>query len=86
MPQVDQKRTQQIILFRKAWAMLHGRTEIAGFQPKLYKPCRPWREKLQCFNAKSTVWGGVFSVNSIYVLLMPDGRTIFQLYQTGALR
>jgi hypothetical protein len=34
---VDQTRTQQIILFRRARAVLHGRTEIAGFQTKLYE-------------------------------------------------
>lgn len=41
---VNQPRAQQIILFQSARAMLHGKTKIAEFHRKSYRPCRPWRE------------------------------------------
>ena len=35
--QVDQARAEQVILFRRARAVLHLHTEIAGFSMKSYK-------------------------------------------------
>lgn len=55
MPLVDhinQPRTQQIILFLSARAVLHGRDQIAGFRRKSYKTMRVVASKTTMFQRK----------------------------------
>jgi hypothetical protein len=49
---VDQPRTQQIILFLSARAVLHGRDQIAGFRRKSYKTLRVVARKTTTFQRK----------------------------------
>jgi hypothetical protein len=49
---LDQTWSQQIILFRRARAMLHGRTEIAGFRQKSYKTLQAMARKTAPFQRK----------------------------------
>jgi hypothetical protein len=55
MPPIDhinQPRTQQIILFLSARAVLHGRDQIAGFRRKSYKTLRAVARKNTMFQRK----------------------------------
>lgn len=51
--QGGQPWAKKVILFRCAWAALHGRTEIAGFPLKLSKILHREAKKLTLFRTKS---------------------------------
>jgi hypothetical protein len=62
VPQVDQvnkPRTQQVILFRKARAMLHGRPENAELPLKSYETLHPVPRKTATIHRKIMGLGAV---------------------------
>ena len=56
---VDQTRAQQVILFQRARAMLHGRTEIAGFRWKSCETLQAMARKTATFQRKINGMGVV---------------------------